>query len=101
MTNQWPKYQASFFFNGSKDDQLVIRNDDKEEFRKMLIWVKQVKEVVKNGSNNTAIPEENHICSAHNVPMKPKKGKYGVFYSHSKQLNDGSWIYCKGKGWGK
>jgi hypothetical protein len=38
--------------------------------------------------NNPATAKE-HWCSEHNQEFKPKKGKYGTFYSH--KAPDGSW----------
>lgn len=37
-------------------------------------------------------------CKEHNIQMKEREGKYGKFYSHSKQDETGMWIYCKGEG---
>ena len=43
MTNlNYPKYQASFFL--TKEDQLVVRTDDKKEFKEMLKYVKDIKD---------------------------------------------------------
>lgn len=41
-----------------------------------------------------------HMCIMHNVIMKERQGKHGVFYSHATQM-DNDWVYCKGEGWGK
>lgn len=53
----YPKYQASFFFAGDKQDQLVVRSDDKKEFDEMLAWVKKIKEV-KNGNDEQPKPSK-------------------------------------------
>lgn len=38
-------------------------------------------------------------CPIHKVTMKEREGKFGKFYSHSRQLPDQSWDYCSGKGY--
>ena len=90
------KYQASFFFNGDKQDQLVIRSDEKKEFEEMLKWVKAIKEA-KNGSNSAQKPAqgggEARICEKCGSEMwdnRPKKAS-GEFSKKSPDFK------CKNK----
>lgn len=38
------------------------------------------------------------ICPIHKVKMKQMKGRWGIFYSHGRKLQDGSWDNCNSKG---
>ena len=48
----------------------------------------------------TTEAQDESFCAVHKVKMTEKDGKFGKFYSHSKEI-DGEWIYCNGKGFGK
>jgi len=102
--NYFPKYQYSVFISNGQDEQIVIRADNFKEFKTLKRNVDVI--LKKRGvgcqdKSHCSANEEPAICPIHNVVMKPRKGKYGLFYSHSKRLSDGSWAYCSGKGWGK
>ena len=53
-----------------------------------------------NAPQATTEAQDEGFCTVHKVKMTEKDGKYGKFYSHSKEI-DGEWIYCNGKGFGK
>lgn len=36
-------------------------------------------------------------CEIHKTKMKQREGKFGVFYSHAKEV-EGQWMYCSGLG---
>jgi hypothetical protein len=46
-------------------------------------------ETQEQPKTETCAPPKEHWCSEHNQAWAPKKGKYGVFYSH--KAPDGSW----------
>jgi len=46
-----------------------------------------------------AQPEEGPICPIHNIAMKKRQGKQGVFFSHSRHTPQGKWEYCSGSGY--
>lgn len=42
---------------------------------------------------------DDSMCTVHKVQMKERDGKNGKFYSHAREMTDGSWDYCSGRGW--
>lgn len=62
--------------------------------------IKQSTNFVEDISAELAEPEEK-MCELHTKPMKRREGKFGPFYSHGIKLEDGSFQWCSGKGYGK
>ena len=100
----YPKFQWSVFLNG-KEEQVVIRGDDWEQF---VLDVEAVKgEFLKKEKlpfpDDIDIPEdtsldeavEKNICPIHKIVMTERQGQYGTFYSHWDKEKG----YCNGKGW--
>jgi len=94
--SDYPAYQYSVFLKGSRDEQLVIRADNWEEFMELKknadVIISKVE--TKPTQNNLSAG----VCSIHNVPLIEKNGKFGVFYSHAGVVN-GKTVYCQGKGY--
>ena len=62
-------------------------------------WVKR-----ENGNGKEVIKPKTNLplCPIHNKLMKERTGQDGSkFYSHAMETEDGEWIYCSGKGYGK
>lgn len=53
-------------------------------------------------SNTTKVVDADQpgtkLCEQHNVEMKARNGKYGLFHSHAQQDPAGNWEYCNGQG---
>jgi len=118
----YPRFQASFFIgNGGKDNQIVVRNEDWEEFKKDLIRVKEIRETAEKKYKKEVAPAEafvspqapqtpqgtpqvdiGYVCPHHNKKMTKmpagtsKAGKpYNAFWSCGEKNPDNSWCSYK------
>ena len=104
------KYQYSCFIGGGKAEQLVIRSDSWEEFKKMrkridkILGKRRVEQPEPPWMNqrqpNEPLPMiAKGFCSIHNLQMTERTGKDGSrFYSHGRKNADGAYSWCSGKG---
>lgn len=108
------KYQYSSKLDNG--EIFVCRNDDKEELMLDVEWFRSHDRQEKapethpsvsdeglneeyQGKTLEEIPEiDESYCDIHDVKMFKKEGKYGVFYTHGRKKDDGTWENCNGKG---
>lgn len=111
-----PKYQLSRFLDANRNEQIVVRSDNLDEFIQM---VGEMDELYPKGQANEgkqATPrntqadeaiaeaegelESKTVCDLHGKEMKFRSSRDGTFtwYDHRKKEGE-TWYECKGSGW--
>ena len=104
MDKSYNKFQLSYFLDNGA--QIVVRGDDKEEFKADVLWAK-TEYPVKTGvasqiaddlrANNKREAQDDQYCTAHSKVLKRRETPMGVVYDHRKLENE-KWFKCYGDG---
>ena len=81
MNPNYPKYQYSVFLKNGRDEQVVIRADDFEEFKKLKVDIDMILE--KRKAEEKVITVSGKTCSECGTQLERKEGvnKFGKKWS--------------------
>lgn len=101
----FPKYQWSYFINGERNSQIVVRADDTTEMENAIVKILPIIEKI-NDTTKKVEPDPEPVqpgltatCEVHNIPMKEYTSKKtgNPYWAHFNAQGKP----CFGKGYAK
>jgi len=108
-------WNMKYYDKGGFGCMLTVRSHTLKELIEKVQWVEKntnalgwkatyaAKAAAQSSTQSNApaptMPGGEKMCTIHNVAMKEREGSYGVFHSHARRNDDGTFTYCNGKGY--